>query len=92
MLPMAMPRLRAGREEQHPAGRDVLLKDRKHRALFVLVEMEKTVPSDDGVEAAAQRKPTHVGLDPGGVSESAPGRAQSWRRSVDTGDVVSAVR
>ena len=69
----------------------MLLKDRKHRALFVLVEMEKTVPGDDGVEPATEGKRAHVGLDPGGIRKTLPAERDHGGCRVHAGDVVSVL-
>ena len=88
---MAAARLRTRCEEEQAARRDVALKDRKHRALFVLIEMEEAVPGDDRVEAAAEGERAHVGFDPGAFGEALPADGDHGGRGVHAGDGVAAL-
>jgi hypothetical protein len=45
----------SGIEHQHRADGRVLREHRKHSALVIVVQMKKTVPGQDAIEAAAQR-------------------------------------
>jgi hypothetical protein len=42
----------------------VLGKDSEHLPLVVVVEVEKTVPTEDAIEAPPERQAPNVGLDP----------------------------
>ena len=71
--------------------RDMALEDRKHGTLFVLLQMEKAVPGDDGLEAALDLERAHVGFDPCGVRKAGPAVGDHGGGGIDAGDVVSAL-
>src|SRR6185437_13598260 len=47
-------------EQQRRAQRGVIEKNRKHPSLIVIGQMEKTVPGDETIKAAAERQRTHI--------------------------------
>ena len=51
---------RAAREQERGAWGRVRAVDGEHAALIIVREMEEAVPSEDAVEAAAQRQDAHV--------------------------------
>ncbi len=57
-------RARTACEHQCAAVRDMRGKDREHRPLLVLREMEETVPSENAIEATADIEPAHIGDHP----------------------------
>lgn len=61
---------RASVEHEDGAGPCVDRKSREHGALVVVVEMEKTIPSQNPVEGAAQQSSAHIPDNPFVIGQS----------------------
>ncbi|MNW04365.1 hypothetical protein D3C71_2004460 [compost metagenome] len=62
--PRRFPVSRPGREHQCGAVIGVLPENTEHAALIVGLQMEKTMPGNQPVEAATQHEFTHIGDHP----------------------------
>src|SRR5947209_3970529 len=87
--PLAMRR--SGVEHQHRVIGCVLGEYRKHLLLGAMIEMEKTVPGENAIEAPAERQFAHVGYYPLVLGQTAAAERNHCRRGVDAGHAQTAL-
>jgi hypothetical protein len=86
-LTMLRPRI----EHQYRAVGRVVGEDREHAPLVIMIEVKKTIPSENAIEAPTERQLPHVGDNPFMIGKTPTAKRNHGRRRIDACHAQSQV-